>query len=141
MSSSSLNWPLSCDEWDLQASFGHSGGLIGANTLSLLMREQCEQPISVLARHIVDRDVVHIDSNADVMLPMFQFDPVTLHVRQAVKMVIDTLKPVFDDVELAHWFAEPNAWLEWSRPADVIVENPLRVLEAARADRFVAAGD
>ena len=58
----------------------------------------------------------------------------------ALAAVASELSPVFnrDDVEL--WLGVPNAWLDASRPRDLLYQDLPAVLAAARADRFVAAG-
>jgi hypothetical protein len=124
----------------LQQGFQRSGGFIGGDALALLMRSRCEQPISLLARQIVQRELIHFRTGCEVHLPLFQFDPCDLTVRHSVQAVIETLRPVLDDQELASWFADPNDWLGGQRPADVIASDPAAALEAARADRFVVAG-
>ena len=50
------------------------------------------------------------------------------------------LRSVFDEWELAEWFACPNSWLGGQTPASQVVLDEQAVVEAARADRFVAAG-
>ena len=52
----------------------------------------------------------------------------------------DELRPVFDDLELALWFVTPNDWLGGARPAFAMHHSLPAVLQAARADRFVAGG-
>lgn len=50
------------------------------------------------------------------------------------------LRPVFDGWALAAWFAKRNTWLNDRCPVDTVASNLMAVLEAARADRFVANG-
>ncbi len=57
-----------------------------------------------------------------------------------VVAVTTELKDVFDDLELADWFIKANAWLGDDAPADRVITDPPAVLEAARADRFIARG-
>ena len=73
-------------------------------------------------------------------LPLFQFctDDLSLHPHAA--RVIDELAAVFDGWALAQWFAASNSCLRGRRPIDVIHVLPDLVVEAARVDRFVAAG-
>ena len=60
--------------------------------------------------------------------------------RAGLQQVIGELREVFDDRELAEWFATPNCWLGGGAPAVRLASEPLAVIDAARADRFVAAG-
>ena len=75
-----------------------------------------------------------------VWLPLFQFEPDTMSLRPESQRVVAELAPYFDGWRLALWFAEPNVWLADRSPVDLLETNPTYVLEAARADRFVAAG-
>ncbi|MBK7615415.1 MAG: hypothetical protein IPJ08_13330 [Burkholderiales bacterium] len=43
-----------------------------------------------------------------------------------------------DAWQVAAWFARPNGWLNDARPVDQLARNLPAVLNAARADRFVA---
>jgi hypothetical protein len=127
-------------EQRLIEAFQPSGGLIAGDAMALRLRSRCEQPVSMLARRIVGREVVHIAAGGDIQLPLFQFDPADLSVRVTVRRVIAVLAPVFDDKEIASWFAEPNRWLQGERPADAVLADAPAVLRAARADCFVACG-
>jgi hypothetical protein len=124
----------------MECAFLPTGGIVSGDCFSQLLRHGQDQPISTLARWIVNRDVVSFEVHGQIWLPMFQFDPSDLHVRPGVKKVIDELRGVFDDWELAEWFAHPNSSLAGQTPASEVVCNEQAVLEAARVDRFVAAG-
>lgn len=56
------------------------------------------------------------------------------------QQVVETLVPAFDDLDLASWFARPNAWLAGACPADAIAGDLPAVVRAARADRFIVLG-
>ena len=73
-------------------------------------------------------------------LPLFQFEPGTLALREAPRRVIAELSPAFDGWSMATWFAEPNSWLDGARPVKRLDADLTAVLEAARVDRFIAAG-
>jgi len=70
---------------------------------------------------------------------MFQFSP-DLGLKPGLKAVLAELVSEYDGRRLAEWFVEPNGWLDEARPIDVLDSNPEEVLQAARADRFVATG-
>jgi len=120
--------------------FAPNGGIAGGDELAGLLRPCRGQPISLLARWIVDRAVVHFEWRTTIMLPMFQFEPPSMTVRPPVADVLRELSGAFDDWELALWFAQPNAWLDDRRPVDVLRIDPGAVVDSARADRYVALG-
>jgi hypothetical protein len=98
------------------------------------------EPVSLVARWIVMRAVVRLDSPWGPMFPLFQFDLPTASVVDAMAPLLDELRPVFDDIELALWFVTPNEWLGGARPVSAMHHSLPAVLQAARADRFVAGG-
>ncbi|MDM0059234.1 antitoxin Xre/MbcA/ParS toxin-binding domain-containing protein [Variovorax fucosicus] len=61
-------------------------------------------------------------------------------IKPAHQQVLAELVSVFDGWALAIWFVQPNPWLNDRSPVDLLGLNLSGVLEAARADRFVAAG-
>jgi acyl-CoA synthetase (AMP-forming)/AMP-acid ligase II len=125
--------------WALSHAFQRVGGLLTGDDLALLLRPSVDQPISRVAQWIARRQVVNFAWHAQFLLPVFQFEAVSLLPRPHVAAVIAELKPVYDDWELAGWFAAPNDWLGDDSPAHVIATDPVAVLRAARADRFVAS--
>jgi hypothetical protein len=98
------------------------------------------QPISCLARMIVSRQVVSLASRSVVLLPIFQFDLATMSLRDGPHRALLELDGVFDDWELARWFVQPNDWLQDAAPIERIENDLTAVLQAARADRFIARG-
>ena len=70
---------------------------------------------------------------------MFQFTE-DLALKPGLKEVLAELASEYDGQRLAAWFVEPNGWLEEARPIDTLATDPAEVLQAARADRFVATG-
>lgn len=124
----------------MERAFAMRGGLVTGEELAGRMRTRHEQPISVLARWIVSRCVLSIAWRGQTLVPLFQFEPHDLSVRRSVGRVIVELRDVFDDWELALWFAQPNAWLGHASPLRMLDEDAAAVLQAARADRFIARG-
>lgn len=121
--------------------FSGIGGVFNGDALATLLRGRTEQPISLLARWIVQREVISFPWQSQTLLPLFQFDLENLRVRPGVPQVIAELREAFDDVELADWFARPNSWLQGSTPAGRFESDLPAVLQAARADRYVALGN
>ena len=130
------------------AAFSSSGGLVGGDDLAELIRQRCEvagwlpdfEPVSLVARWIVTRAVVSLHSPWGPMFPLFQFDLPTASVVDAMEPLLDELRPVFDDAELALWFVTANDWLGGARPASAMHLSLPAVMHAARADRFMASG-
>ena len=96
--------------------------------------------MSKLARWIACREVVTVKSNGEVWLPLFQFDLDIGSLRTEASQALGTLTPAFDAWEIATWFVEPNSWLGGDAPICVLFHDATSVLQAARADRFVAVG-
>ena len=124
----------------LLAGFKSSGGLwCGDDLARLLEYRQCGD-LGSLARLMVSGDIFSFQWQGNVWVPMFQFDPSQLSVKQGARQVHGELAPVFDGWMLAAWFAQPNTWLKGRRPVDLLDLNFPAVCAAARADRFVATG-
>ena len=123
----------------MRKAFAPSGGLVRADDLVQRMRERKRGDYVALARMIARGEVCVCEWQCILWLPMFQFDPLDLSVRQSARMAIDELGNEFKHWALTAWFARPNAWLADRRPVDVLQRNSLAVLEAACADRYIAA--
>ncbi len=128
----------SCDGESLLQAFQASGGAATGTELAELLRPWADQPISRVARWIVSRQVVSFAWRADTLLPLFQFDLSRGDVRGRVHRVLLELSGALDEAEIALWFARPNVWLAGAAPANAILADGAAVLEAARADRFIA---
>lgn len=135
--------------WMATASaFADTGGLISGDELATRIREQClldtslrvSEPVSLVARWIVSRSVVSIDSPWGHLLPMFQFDLPRASLQPGVAVVLAELRDVLEGAELALWFVTPNEWLHGERPALALQTTLQAVRYAARADRYVALG-
>ena len=131
-------WGQNFDQ--VEVAYRRSGGIASDADVVSRLRLCSDQPVSRLARWIVARDVVSFEYRGTTWLPLFQFEGEAPAVLPSVTSVIRELVDVFDDWELATWFALPNTWLQAMRPADVIATHQGAVLEAARADRFIVRG-
>jgi hypothetical protein len=138
----SSTWPTDADARasEVLQAFQRTGGLASGAELTFLLRRRTSQPISMLARWILERRVVSFGWKGEYLLPMFQFDKADMTVRRHVSRVLDEFDGTFDDWDLATWFALPNTSLGDDAPVDVLPLDPHGVLEAARADRFIARG-
>jgi hypothetical protein len=123
----------------MRQSFSGHGGLLCSEELERQLRPRLEQPISQIARWIVSRSIVTLSWEARTWIPAFQFLQPELAVRPCCGRVVSELEAVFDDWELAWWFATPNTWLDGASPVSCLDRDEL-VLQAARADRFIARG-
>ena len=117
-----------------------SGGTTRADDLEWMLEEKSKHRSVSVARQIALRDIFSFEWQSQFWVPMFQFYPQDLTVRQEVVRVVHELTSVLDNWTLAVWFTEPNSWLRGRRPVDMMDSHFSDVLNAARADRFVAAG-
>ena len=116
------------------------GGLVTGDELVRLMRRRSDQPISEVARWIVNREVAHFAYRGETLLPLFQFDRDTLQPTRGVMTVVRELRGAFDDWEVSLWFVTPNTSIGGAVPLHEIERDPSAVLAAARTDRFIVLG-
>lgn len=116
------------------------GGTARADDLALLMQEKQKDNFVSVARQIAARDIFSFEWQCHYWIPMFQFNPHDLSVKQEVRRVVHELDGVLDSSTLAQWFAVPNVWLKGQRPVDMVDRQFSDVLIAARSDRLVATG-
>jgi hypothetical protein len=121
----------------LGAAFARQGGCLSADQLCGLMRAHWDQPLSRLARWIAGREVISIACRSEIRIPLFQFERPSLDLVPAVRDVLRTLRPVYDDWELAEWFTRAHDLLSGLSPATQLARDPRSVKEAARMDRFI----
>jgi hypothetical protein len=125
---------------NMEAGLRATGGFASSDEMVFRLRRHTDQPISRLARWIVDRHVISIEWQGRTMLPLFQFEPSTLVPRTEVTAVIRELVPALSDWEITLWFAEPNVWLDEHAPADAVLRDAAAVFNAALAERYLARG-
>ena len=109
------------------------GGVISGDAMAARLADHWAQPVSVLARWIVDRRVVHLSWHGTLMLPVFQFAPTGGTICCDVAQVIGQLVSVLDACESTTWFVRPHALLHGDLPLRLIKTNMPLVIEAARA--------
>jgi len=124
----------------MSSSFGLHGGLVGSGSFLNLLKGVCSQPISRLARGIVDRTLVNFSWQGEILIPLFQFSEGSLTPRPELGDVLAELRDDRNDWELAHWFALPHPCLDERPPAALLASQPACVLNAARVDRFITHG-
>jgi len=117
-----------------------SGGVARAEEVLNQFRRRDGLDTSMLARWIVDRDVICFDWQSQPWLPIFQFDRLHLSPNASLRPILLELTCVLTQWETAVWFARPNQWLGNRSPVDAWQRDLSAVVDAARADRFVANG-
>lgn len=125
---------------ELWQAFHRTGGLATGDQLAAVMRHTVAQPISLLARWIVARQIVIVPCQGHTLVPLFQLEADFAGLRPGVAAVVRELGAVFDDWELAQWFARGNSCLGGATPAERIAGDLASVWEAARIDRYIATG-
>lgn len=124
----------------LRHAFRPSGGIARGDDLARLLEDhRCGDFIS-LARFIAQHEIFAFQWRDSFWIPMFQFDLKDLSIREGPHRVLAELESVFDGWALAMWFAQRNWWLHEHRPVDLLESDLDSVLQAARADRFIANG-
>ena len=123
----------------LLAAYAPLGGVCdGDEVLSSLRCTGQQQPLSLLARLIVDREVIAVCCHGTTLLPIFQFDRTSWLARADVRRVVRQLRSVLDALDLGLWFATPNVALSGRCPASEIDTDAQAVLQAARLEHFIA---
>ena len=115
------------------------GGLALGDDLARQLESRGTGDVASLARQVVAGELIAFEWRGAMWLPLFQFEADGLGLRPALRPVLAELASHFDGTRLAAWFVEPNAWLDEQRPIDWLDARPAEVLQAARADRFVAS--
>lgn len=124
----------------LRASYRQTGGVARGDDLARLLEDRQRGGHVSLAKVLVAREVFGFRWREEIWVPMFQFELRDLSIKFVHRPVLAELAPVFDNWSLAVWFTQPNAWLCDRSPLDVLESNLSAVLDAARADRFIANG-
>jgi hypothetical protein len=120
--------------------FREHGGMITAEELVHSMRTNLAQPLSIVGRWIADRAAVQFGWRSQTWFPCFQFVANPVSIRPAVSDIVLELRDVYDDWELALWFASRNEWLDHASPVETIRRDAAAAMRAARIDRFIAKG-
>jgi len=115
-----------------------SGGVTWAEDLERRWRSVADGRSG--SRLIVSREILSFNWRRARWIPMAQFGKDGLSLKPQFLQVWSELAGDMDGWEVASWFASPSAWLDQSRPVDLIDGDLPAVLQAARADRFVRVG-
>ncbi|MDD5480935.1 hypothetical protein [Rhodoferax sp.] len=121
---------------DLLNAYRRSGGLARAQEVAARFKRQGVNDISPLAGWLVRREVISIEWQSKIWLPLFQFQPAGMVLRPGLSAVLAELVVVYNAWEVATWFCEPNTWLADATPIDSLAMGTANLLDAARAVRF-----
>lgn len=123
----------------MRSAYRASGGIARGDDLARLLGGHRSEFAS-LAGFLAQSAIFGFDWHETFWVPMFQLDLRDLSMRPGPLRVITVLAPVFDGWSLAVWFAQRNSWLQGRRPVDLLDDELADVLQAAGADRYIAAG-
>jgi hypothetical protein len=120
--------------------FRSSGGLARDQEVAALCKHHGETRLISLAEWIIDRRGISFEWQSKIWFPMFQFDRVDMTLQPGLEESLSELVVAYDDWQIAHWFSLPNPWLADRTPAYTLAAAAPEVRNAARAERYVAAG-
>jgi hypothetical protein len=121
---------------DLISGYSLRGGVASTEEVLQLMRPFWRQPISLLAKWIIDHRVVSFSWRRQLLLPMFQFERPRMTPHQGVFDSLVQISDLMDDEAQAVWFIQPNVSLEHESPADLVMTSPEAVVCAARQEQL-----
>ena len=116
-----------------------SGGLARSAELVQRLADRDSRALPVFARWVACGELVAFLWESRLWVPLFQFNA-DLQPRPEVVATCRELANAFDAWETAAWFITPNNWLDGRTPEQALGASAPEVLEAARADRFIACG-
>lgn len=114
-----------------------SGGLAPAQEVFGIFHRRGRTDVATLAGWIINRKVICFDWQSRMWLPLFQFGSLDMTPLPGLDQVLAELVPDHDALEVAQWFAQPNAWLANETPADRLATDLAAVLHAVRTGEFV----
>ncbi len=124
----------------MSAAFRPHGGFANGDDVTRRLGRLPDRSSPTLERWLASRQILNVWWRGRTLMPMFQFDLEDMSIRPACARVVSELQAVFDDWELALWFATPNHWLADAAPVTLLARDHAAVLQAARADRFISRG-
>lgn len=103
--------------WRMREAFERAGGLCTSDQFAGRLRGLHSQPISCVARWIVNRQIVSFTWAGEIMVPCFQFIGGSLAPARIVARLLAELDPAMSDWEIGVWFATGNDALDARSPA------------------------
>ncbi|MDM0066748.1 antitoxin Xre/MbcA/ParS toxin-binding domain-containing protein [Variovorax sp. J31P207] len=117
-----------------------TGGLVRGNDLAHLMASRASGDPASLSRSMAAGEILCFDWNETFWIPAFQLDRESLGTGQATRLLLAELSGAFDGWAAAQWLVAANAWLGERTPLELLGTHLEAVLDAARADSFIARG-
>ena len=124
----------------LLSAYRATGGLLRVDDLVHLMGSRCSGDPASLSRSIAAGEILCFDWNQTLWVPVFQLDRESLGAGMATRRLLAELCGAFDGWAAAHWFVAANPWLGECTPLELLGTHLEAVLDAARADSFIARG-
>jgi hypothetical protein len=122
---------------ELLAAYRHSGGLARGSEVALRVANRRSDGTAWLEDCIERRTLVSLDWHSGLWLPLFQFEPSDMSLRNEVHRTCTELCGVMDGWDLAVWFIRPQRLLQHCSPLQLLDSDPERVFEAARREHFL----
>ena len=120
---------------ELLKAFRPSGGLLRSTEVAARCGLRRETDVPTLTNWIAGRQVISFKWLSRTWLPLFQFSRPDMTRQLGLEVVLSELTEIYDDWEVAKWFARANPWLANCTPAEKLETDPAEVLQAARAER------
>lgn len=117
--------------------YRHSGGLWRAPDVAARCQPHSGTDVHTLAGWVRHRQVVSFEWLSRIWLPVFQFQRADMGRQLGLAEVLSELADVYDNWQVANWFALPNHWLANTTPADRLSSASAEVLTAARAEQLM----
>lgn len=140
VATSALKWEANQQFIAMLNGYRRSGGLAQAREVASMCSNAENCTLAQLLAGCVNRELVSVDWQSRIWIPLFQFNRPNMSLRDGLRDVLAELAVVFNAWDVALWFSQPNPWLFDETPADVMALSMQDVMHAARAERYVAAG-
>lgn len=118
----------------VQALCAPYGGLVSADALARRLPRETPQPLSWVARRIVSRELLVLNTPQALWLPAFQFTQPDCDIHPGVARVLSHLQPAFSDWEIALWFTLEHPALAQRRPVELLGTDDDAITRMAFAD-------
>jgi hypothetical protein len=122
---------------ELLGAYRCSGGLARGSEVALRAANRRSDGTAWLEDCIERRRLVSLDWHSGLWLPLFQFEPSDMSLRNDVHRTCAELGGVMDGWDLAVWFIRPQWLLQHRSPLQLLDSDPERVFEAARREHFL----
>jgi hypothetical protein len=129
--------PLDVVFAELLNAYRRSGGLARASEVAMRAASRRRDGSAWLEDCLQRRVLISFDWHAGLWLPLFQFTPTDMSLREDVCRPCAELSGIMDGWELALWFVRPQCLLHHCSPLDMLDTEPALVLDAARCAHFV----